>query len=210
MIRKGLYDEQDMETPEDRKVENNSSVKKDNSEELKLTREIDYQFNIDDSIIYFFDEVNEFTVFDFISRVRTILKNNPDNPINMLLNSPGGSVYDMNALIDYIESLPVPVNIIVRGKAMSAAAVVLAAATGKRYASKRSTIMFHEASSFSVGKQSDLKANVKHIDDLEKETNILLGNVTKKSAEWWENSQKTDLYLTAQQALELGVIDEII
>jgi len=206
MGRKGLYDED--------KEKNIKTVSESKEDKRALTREIDYLFDIDDSVIYIFDEISEFTTFDFITRARIILRNrkeeNIKDPINVILNSPGGSVYDMNGFIDYMQTLSVPVNIIVRGKAMSAAAVILAAATGKRYASSRSTIMFHEASSFSMGKQSDLKANVKHIDEVENETNKLLGDVTKKPAEWWEKEQKTDLYLNAEQALELGVIDQII
>tara|TARA_Y100000389_G_scaffold203676_1_gene252979 strand:- start:1514 stop:2149 length:636 start_codon:yes stop_codon:yes gene_type:complete len=211
MNRKGLYDEDKPVEIESGKENGKEISDKENRE---LTREIDYQFDIEDSVIYIFDEITEFTTFDFITRARLILRNRSNEkanePINIILNSPGGSVYDMNGLIDYMKTLSVPVNIIVRGKAMSAAAVILAAATGKRYASKRSTIMFHEASSMSIGKQSDLKANVKHIGNMENDTNILLGEVTKKSADWWEKEQKTDLYLNAQEALELGVIDEII
>ena len=214
MIRKGLYEEDKPEELTSGK-ENKKSEKDDfEKDSRELTREIDYQFDIEDSVIYIFDEITEFTTFDFITRARLILRNRPEEksnePINIILNSPGGSVYDMNGLIDYMNTLSVPVNIIVRGKAMSAAAVILAAATGKRFASKRSTIMFHEPSSMGIGKQSDLKANVKHIGNMEDDTNKLLGEVTNKPAEWWEKEQKVDLYLNAQEALDLGVIDEII
>ena len=70
--------------------------------------------------------------------------------------------------------------------------------------------MFHEASSFNMGKQSDMKANVKHIDTVENMTNQLLAEKTKKEASWWKENQRVDMYITAQEALELGVIDQII
>ena len=55
-----------------------------------------------------------------------------------------------------------------------------------------------------------MKANVKHIDTVENMTNQLLAEKTKKEASWWKENQRVDMYITAQEALELGVIDQII
>tara|TARA_R100001015_G_C4634050_1_gene199832 strand:+ start:770 stop:1396 length:627 start_codon:yes stop_codon:yes gene_type:complete len=180
---------------------------------FKVYKEIEYGVDIKDSVLYLMGEIGEYSSLDVISRVRTILKNREDNdesPINIIVNSGGGCAYEMFGIIDYIKSLKVPVNVIVRGRAMSAAAMVLVSATGKRYASKHSTIMIHEGNSINAGKASDLKAAGKHIQNIENMCNNLLAASTKKDAKWWEENTRNDLYLTAEEALELGVIDQII
>ena len=115
----------------------------------------------------------------------------------------------MFGIKDYIESLDVKVNTICRGRAMSAAALVLASGTGQRVASKRSTIMLHEGSSVQVGKYSDLKVASKQADKMENMVRQLLAEKTKKDAEWWAENTKTDLWLNSEEALDLGLIDNI-
>ena len=182
-------------------------------DELKgLFKEIDYAVDLEDSIIYLIGEIGDYSLYDIMTRARIILKNRKKgdkSPINLIINSQGGDLYEMMGIVDYIKSLSVKVNTICRGSAMSAAAVILTCGTGERIASKHSTIMFHEASSFNMGKQSDLKANVKHIDSIEEMTNGLLADKTKKDKMWWRSNQRIDMYITAKEALELGVIDKI-
>jgi ATP-dependent Clp protease protease subunit len=101
-----------------------------------------------------------------------------NDPINIIINSDGGDVYEALGMIDFIQSLDVKVNTICRGRAMSAAALLLCAGTGTRAASKNSTIMFHEISSGIYGKSSDMKANVQHTEKLEE---ILINIITTNS-----------------------------
>ena len=106
----------------------------------------------------------------------------------------------MFGIIDYIESLErnsnIQVNTICRGKAMSAAAMILACGTGKRLASKRSTVMIHEGSSMQAGKTSDVKAAQKYNAHLENMANTILGEKTTKDKKFWSEQTKTDLYLS--------------
>jgi ATP-dependent Clp protease, protease subunit len=106
-----------------------------------------------------------------------------------------------------MESKP---NIICRGSAMSAAALLLAAGTGVRAASKHSKIMVHQLSSFAAGKLSDLKSNAKFAEQLEDDCNNIMAECTNKDKKWWEQNQQNDYFLTAEQALELGIIDKIV
>ena len=119
-----------------------------------LHNQIGTQLDYEDSVIFLSDEIAEHTLTDFIIRMRSLLQNRKDKtaPINLMINSPGGDIYEMFGIIDYIESLDVKVNTICRGRAMSAAALVLASGTGQRVASKRTTIMLHEGSSVHIGK----------------------------------------------------------
>tara|TARA_Y100001973_G_C5112490_1_gene288420 strand:+ start:129 stop:734 length:606 start_codon:yes stop_codon:yes gene_type:complete len=165
-----------------------------------------------DSIIFLDGEITEHTLTDLIIRMRSLLQNRDDAtaPVNLMLNSPGGDVHEMFAIIDYIESLNVKVNTICRGKAFSAAAVILTCGTGTRMMSKRSTVMVHQSTSFLGGKMSDITAYVESVKNLEKHVYNLLAERTKKDADWWKEQMRSDVYITAKEAKELGIIDEII
>jgi len=187
---------------------------KDKNEDDSIYNEIDYGLNIKDSVVYLHGDIMIGNLFDFIAKIRLILANRPEDnandPITLLINSNGGDVYEALGIIDYIESLSVPVNIIVRGRAMSAAAMILCCGTGLRAASKSSTIMVHEASAEIFGKSADIKANAEHIDELEEEFYKMMAKKTKHDEDFWRKACRKDYYMTAAKALELGLIDKVI
>ncbi len=176
------------------------------------------QIELDDSVIYLNDEIEGHTLFDLVIRIRRTLKfrqskdfkGSQTDPINLMINSPGGDIHEMMGIIDYINSLDVKVNTICRGKAFSAASVILACGTGTRMVSKNSTIMFHQASSMISGKLTDVTATVDFVKQVEQDIYNLLAEKTKKDASWWKDQMRTDMYLTSNQALDLGVVDTII
>ena len=178
-------------------------------------REFDYGIDIKDNIILIQDEIIAGLAFDFISKVRLLRKINPSlKNVTIVINSPGGDVVETLGLIDYIRSIDtnegIKTNIICRGSAMSAAALLLTAGTGVRAASKHSKIMVHQLSSFSVGKLSDIKSNAKFAEQLEDDCNTIMEECTNKDKQWWADNQQTDYFLSAEDALELGIIDKII
>jgi len=178
-------------------------------------REFDYAIDISDNIIMIQDVIQTGQLFDFVSKVRLLLKINPlSKQITVLLNSGGGDVVETLALIDYIRSLKdsedIKVNIVCRGMAMSAAALLLTAGTGLRAASKHSKIMVHQLSSFAGGKLGDLKSNARFAEQLEDDCNSIMEQCTNKDKGWWKDNQQNDYFLSAQQALDLGIIDKII
>ena len=174
----------------------------------QLATLVDYN----DSIIFLNDEITDHTLTDLIIRMRSLLQNREDKtaPVNLMINSPGGDVHEMLGIIDYIESLEVKVNTICRGRAFSAAAIILSCGTGTRMMSKRSTVMFHQSSSFLGGKMSDITAYLDNVKNLEKSIYDILADKTNKDQAWWKDNMKTDLYLTAEQLKEYNVIDTII
>jgi ATP-dependent Clp protease protease subunit len=199
----------------DEKIKSKSRKKELEEKDLdSIYNEIDYGFSIEDSIIYLHGDIMLGNLFDFISKVRLILANRPEekskDPINVLLNTNGGDVYEALGIIDYIESLEVPVNVIARGRVMSAGAMILCAATGTRAASKLTTIMVHEASAEIFGKTADIKANADHIDELEEDFYRMMAVKTKHNEEFWKKACRKDYYMSASKALELGLIDQII
>jgi len=177
-------------------------------------REFDYGIDTVDNVIIIQDEIQPGLIFDIISKIRLIKKiNGSIHTINILLNSPGGDVIETLGLIDYMKSQEeqgIKFNIIVRGAAMSAAALLLTCATGVRAASKHSKIMVHQLSTIVVGKLSDVKSNAKFSEELEHECNQLMANNSKMDKAYWENISSSDYFMSAEKALELGIIDKII
>ena len=177
-----------------------------------LNNQLGTLLDYEDSVIFINDEISDHTLTDFIIRMRSLLHHrvNKSEPINLMINSPGGDIYEMFGIIDYIESLDVPVNTICRGRAFSAAAIILTCGTGTRMISKRSTVMFHQSSSFLGGKMSDITAYLDNVKSLESVIYDILSKKTKKDADWWKNKMRSDTFFTAEELLEIGVIDQII
>jgi ATP-dependent Clp protease protease subunit len=179
----------------------------------KFYREFDYGIDTEDNVIFIQDEIQSGLTFDIVSKVRLLKKINGNiDTVNILLNSGGGDVIETLALIDYMKSQKdqMKFNIIVRGMAMSAAALLLANGTGTRAASKHSKIMVHQLSTIVVGKLSDVKSNAKFSEELETECNQLMAESTKMDKDYWQNIQSSDYFMSAEKALELGIIDVII
>ena len=178
-------------------------------------REFDYGLDIQDNIILVQDEISQGMVFDCISKVRLLRKINPElKSITLLLNSPGGDVVETLGLIDYIRTLKenenISTNIVCRGSAMSAAALLLACGTGLRAASKHSKVMVHQLSTMNFGKLEDIKSNAKFAEQLEDDCNNLMAEVTKKDKKFWKENQRSDYFLSAEESLKLGIIDKIV
>jgi ATP-dependent Clp protease protease subunit len=190
---------------------NNDGTDVDNHR--KYYREFDYGIDTENNIIFIQDEIQSGLTFDIVSKVRLLKKINGNvDTINILLNSGGGDVIETLAFIDYMKSQKdqMKFNIIVRGMAMSAAALLLANGTGTRAASKHSKIMVHQLSTIVVGKLSDVKSNAKFSEELETECNQLMAESTKMDKDYWQNIQSSDYFMSAEKALELGIIDVII
>lgn len=199
------------------KIVNNKSKESENDIPVRwkeATTQMDYGIDVEASSVLLFGEIMDGSLYDIITRIRAILHmrkdENKNDPINLIINSDGGSVYEALGIIDYIQSLDVKVNTICRGRAMSAAALILCAGTGIRAASQYSTIMFHEISSDIYGKSSDMKANVQHMEKLEEILLEILKSNSNKDKEYWKNVTIKDYYITPKDALDMGVIDAII
>ena len=181
-----------------------------------LYESLNYQLgtllDYDDSIIYLNEEITDSSVTDFIIRMRSLLQHRKDKqaPVNILIDSPGGDVYATLGIIDYIEQLDVKVNTLCRGKAFSAAAIILACGTGTRMCSKRSTVMLHQTSSFLGGKMSDISAFLENVKVMENTIYDILAEKTKMDAKFWRENMKSDMFLTSEQLLSYGLIDQII
>lgn len=178
-----------------------------------INEQITNLVDINDSVVFLNEDINNTTLIKLMIKIRAILANRmegDDSPINLVINSSGGDVYEMLGIIDYLETLDVKVNTICRGRAMSSAAVILACGTGTRMCSRRSAVMFHQASTDLYGKAADVNSYIRNLNFIEDSISELLASKTKKDVKWWKENQISDMYLTPEQLLEYGIIDEII
>jgi len=211
-----LYGNESTTSAEELEVryEKGVSESSDSDPDRKHFRHFDYGIDTKDNVIIIEGEIQSGMTFDVIAKSRLLTKLNGEvKTFNILLNTPGGDVIETLGLIDFMKSQEkqgIKYNIIVRGAAMSAGALLLACGTGSRMASKHSKIMVHQLSTIVVGKLSDVKSNAKFSEELESDCNQLMADCTKKDKEYWENISSNDYFISAQQALELGIIDKII
>jgi ATP-dependent Clp protease protease subunit len=210
-----FYDDDEQESANKMQAKNTEGKEQDLPLKWKEAfSQIDYGIDVDTSTVYMFGDIADGTLYDFVLRVRAIMHmrgdDKKDEPVNIVINSDGGDVYEALGMIDFIQSLNVKVNTICRGRAMSAAALLLCSGTGVRAASKNSTIMFHEMSSGIYGKSSDMKANVQHMEKLEDILVSIMSENSKKDRKFWKDTTIKDYYLSPEEALQLGVIDSII
>lgn len=196
-----------------------SKSKADQTEDLPVRwkealAQMDYGIDVESSTIYLFGDIADGTLYDFTLKIKAIIhmrgEEKKNDPINVVINSDGGDVYEALGMIDFMQSLNIKVNTICRGRAMSAAALLLCAGTGNRVASKNSTIMFHEISSGIYGKSSDMKANVQHTEKLEEILINIITSNSKRDSLFWKDKILKDYYLSPEEAIDLGIIDTII
>ena len=174
-----------------------------------LFKQLEWGINLGSNTMYLTYEIDTDQLYAVMTRFDNFIKYNKDKDINLVLSSYGGDVYAMLGTIDYFKTLPVKVNTHCVGACMSAAAVILACGTGKRTMTQNSTVMVHEGSAFEVGKTSDVIKGADHMKKLQTNINRILGDVTKKTQDFWEEVSKQDTYLTSEECLEYGIVDEV-
>jgi ATP-dependent Clp protease, protease subunit len=135
----------------------------------------------------------------------------PEREINMYINSPGGSVTAGLAIYDTMQFVRPPVSTLCVGQAASMGAVLLAAgAKGKRYALPNARIMIHQLSGGFEGQAADIDIQAREALRLREVTNEILANHTGQTIKKIEKDTDRDNFLSAAQAVEYGLIDEVI
>lgn len=129
--------------------------------------------------------------------------------INLYIQSPGGSVQAALAIIDTMELVKANVNTICVGLCASAASIILAAGD-KRFALKHSEIMIHQPSTGIQGNASDIEISAQHILACKKLIHELLSEYTGKSIEEIRVDSDRDYWMTANEALDYGIVDQIL
>lgn len=177
--------------------------------------------DIDKRIFYFSDDVDNTSIGKMCFNILSILsaddkeeKSKIDfkrEPIKIFINSGGGEVYDMWALIDIMLNSKTPIYTYCTGYAMSAAFKIFLAGH-KRFATKHATFLYHQMNGWRSGKYQDLVEDRKEMDYLQEQLENYVIERTKITKEELVDIRisKRDVYIHSDKALELGIIEKII
>ena len=170
-----------------------------------------YSRLLNDRIIFLADEVNDTTASLVVAQLLYLVSKDPDKEISLYINSPGGSISAGMAIYDTKNFIKCDVSTICIGMAASMGAFLLSSgAKGKRFSLPNSEIMIHQPLGGMQGQASDIKIHADHIIRIKEKMNRILAAQTGKSYEQVCLDTDRDNFLTAEQALEYGLIDKIV
>ena len=174
-------------------------------------REMDiYSRLLKDRIIFLSGEVNDQMANSIVAQLLFLDSDNPDADINIYINSPGGSVTAGMAIFDTMQYVHCDVRTVCVGMAASMAAFLLMSGTkGKRLALPNSEVMIHQPSGGASGQASDVTIHAEWLLKTKKKMTAMMAEMTGKPLEQVERDVDRDHFMTAEEAREYGIIDEI-
>ncbi len=165
----------------------------------------------EERVLFLWGEIVPAVAGGLIMRLLELQAKYPDRTVNLYINSPGGSVDDTLAIYDTIQYLACDVATFCVGQAASGAAMILASGTkGKRFALPHSKIMIHQPWGGVTGQAADIKIQAEEILKAKRLLNELLAQHTGRDVKQIEAETERDRYLTPVEALEYGIVDEIL
>jgi len=166
---------------------------------------------LNDRIIFLSEEVNDTTASLIVAQLLYLEAQDPDKDIQFYINSPGGSVTAGMAIYDTMQYIKCDVCTICVGMAASMGAFLLSAgAKGKRMALPNAEIMIHQPSAGTQGQITDMAIHMKRLQTIKDRMNRILAENTGKSIEAVTEACERDNFMTAEEALAFGLIDEIV
>ncbi len=179
---------------------------------LRGERAVDiYSRLLTDRIIYLGTEIDDGVANVIIAQLIHLESESPDQPINLYLNSPGGSVTAMLAIYDTMQFIRSEVSTTCVGQAASSAAVLLSGgAEGKRMVLPHARVVLHQPSGGGQGALPDLALQAKEIVRLRAEMEQILSRHTGQSVDRLREDTERDLVLSAQEAVDYGLADGLI
>ena len=170
-----------------------------------------YSRLLKDRIIFLGEEVNDVSANLIVAQLLFLEAEDPSKDIQLYINSPGGSVTAGMAIYDTMQYIKCDVSTICLGMAASMGAFLLSSgAKGKRYALPNSTIMIHQPSGGAQGQATEIEIAAEHILRTKKKLNTILSENTGQPYETIVKDTERDNWLTAQEALEYGLIDKVM
>ena len=170
-----------------------------------------YSRLLKDRIIFLSDEVNDTTARLVVAQLLFLEAEDPDKDIHLYINSPGGSVTAGMAIYDTMQYIKPDVSTICIGLAASMGAFLLnAGAKGKRFALPNSEIMIHQPLGGAKGQATDIEIHAKWILKIKERLNKILSERTGQPIEKIQEDTERDNFMSAQEAKEYGLIDEVI
>ena len=170
-----------------------------------------YSRLLKDRIIFLGEEVNDVSASVIVAQLLFLEAEDPSKDIQLYINSPGGSVTAGMAIYDTMKYIKCDVSTICLGMAASMGAFLLAGGTkGKRFALPHSTIMIHQPSGGAQGQATEIQIAAEHILKTKKKLNEILAANSGKPVEVVEKDTDRDNWLSADEAKEYGLIDNVI
>jgi ATP-dependent Clp protease protease subunit len=164
-----------------------------------------------DRIVFLGTPIDDNVANAIIAQLLFLEADDPDRDINIYVNSPGGSVTAGMAIYDTMQFVKPDITTICVGQAASMGALLLAAGTaGKRYALPHSRILLHQPMGGFSGQATDIEIHAREIIRLKQDLNRILQQHTGRDLDELQQDTERDFFMSSQQALEYGVIDEII
>ena len=166
---------------------------------------------LENRIVFLQGEIDAGTANDVIMKLLYLQSEQRRKDIHFYINSPGGEVVSTLAIYDTMQMLSCPVATYCVGQAASGAAVLLAGGTtGKRYCLPNSSVMVHQPHGGVRGQISDIEIQAREILRMRSQLNEILAKHTGKSADQIALDTDRDFFLTANQAMEYGLVDKIL
>ena len=166
---------------------------------------------LNDRIVFLADEVNDTTASLVVAQMLYLEAQDPDKDISLYINSPGGSISAGMAIYDTMHFIKCDVSTICLGMAASMGAFLLSSGTpGKRLALPNSEIMIHQPLGGTQGQATDIKIHAEHIVRIRERMNRILSEQTGRPYEEICRDTERDNFMTAQQALEYGLVDKVV
>ncbi len=160
--------------------------------------------------VFLFGRLENEVVLPVIKRLLKLNDRDPKKPIDLIINSAGGNGYNADAIIAAMFSVESPVNTICYGHALSGGCEILASGTGRRYSYEFATLMFHQTLWEADGDITNLEIQAKQGQKFRDAQIELLGRCCGQDRKRIRKDIERDFYLSAPEALEYGIIDEII
>ncbi|NUQ36990.1 MAG: ATP-dependent Clp protease proteolytic subunit [Caldilineales bacterium] len=169
-----------------------------------------YSLLLKERIIFLGTPINDQVANVIVAQLLFLNHDDPEQDIQLYINSPGGSVYAGLAIYDTMQMIPAPVSTWAVGVTASMATVLLAAgAKGKRYALPHSTIHMHPAGGGTQGYTPDVRIQFKELERVQNSIFHILSQHTQQSFEQIEADFERDRYMYADEALKYGLVDHI-
>ena len=170
-----------------------------------------YSRLLKDRIIFLGTPIDDGVANLIMAQLLHLESEDPEKDIYVYINSPGGSITSLFAIYDTMKYIKPDVATVCMGLAASAGAVILAGGTpGKRYSLPHARIMLHQPAGGAEGTSKDIEIQAKLITDMRNQINGLLADFTKKDIEQIAVDTDRDFWMTAQEALEYGIVDEVL
>ncbi|WP_043932048.1 ATP-dependent Clp endopeptidase proteolytic subunit ClpP [Bacillus sp. EB01] len=170
-----------------------------------------YSRLLKDRIVIIGDEINDHVANSVIAQLLFLEADNPEKDISIYINSPGGSTTAGFAIFDTMQLIKPEISTICIGMAASFGAMLLLAGTkGKRYALPNSEIMIHQPLGGARGQATEIEISAKRILKLREHINGIISERTGQPVEKVDKDTDRDYYMSAQEALDYGIIDKII